>query len=122
MVTIPLGFLVGIGGFDYWIALRVRRADRARGPLGPRRQALADYFRINTDHKVIGVQYVVTTIVFFMVGGLLAMIFRAELAHPGTQYFDTQTFNGLVSVPRGADDLPLHHPGVRRSRELRRSR
>ena len=57
-----------------------------------------DYFRPNTDHKVIGIQYVVTTIVFFVAGGLMAMIFRAELARPGMQFVDNQTFNGLVSV------------------------
>ena len=26
------------------------------------------------------------------------MLFRAELAQPGMQFFDTQTFNGLVSA------------------------
>ena len=46
---------------------------------------------------MIGVQYLVTTFFFFVVGGLLAMIFRAELANPDMQFVDTQTFNGLVS-------------------------
>ena len=40
------------------------------------------YFRINTDHKVIGIQYVVTTVFFFLAGGMLAMLVRAELAQP----------------------------------------
>ena len=57
-----------------------------------------DYFRINTDHKVIGIQYLVTTIVFFVIAGLLAMFMRAELARPGMQFVDNQTFNGLFSV------------------------
>src|SRR5207244_942638 len=57
-----------------------------------------DYFRVNTDHKVIGVQYLTTTIVFFMIGGLLALMVRAELARPGMQFVDTQTFNGLFSL------------------------
>ena len=57
-----------------------------------------DYFRVNTDHKVIGVQYLVTTIFFFLAGGLMAMVFRAELAKPGAQYLDPQEYNGLVSV------------------------
>jgi cytochrome c oxidase subunit 1 len=56
-----------------------------------------DYFRINTDHKVIGVQYLVTNLFFFMVGGFFALLFRAELTHPGTQYFNPQTFNALVT-------------------------
>ena len=47
---------------------------------------------------MIGVQYLVTTFFFFLAGGFLAMLFRAELAQPGMQFFDTQTFNGLVSA------------------------
>ena len=43
-------------------------------------------------------QYVVTTIFFFLAGGLLAMLVRAELAKPGIQFFDNQTYNGLFSV------------------------
>ena len=42
-----------------------------------------DYFKFNTDHKVIGVQYLVTTFIFFLIGGLFAEVFRAELATPG---------------------------------------
>ena len=47
---------------------------------------------------MIGIQYVVTTIFFFLAGGLMAMIFRAELARPGMQYLDNQEFNGFISV------------------------
>ena len=57
-----------------------------------------DYFRFNTDHKVIGIQYIVTTFVFFFIGGLLAMGIRAELAQPGTQVVDPAQFNGLFST------------------------
>ena len=53
---------------------------------------------MNTDHKVIGIQYLVTTFFFFTIAGLMAMLFRAELAQPGLQFVDPQTFNGLVSV------------------------
>ena len=47
---------------------------------------------------MIGVQYIVTTIFFFVAGGLLAMFMRAELAEPGMQYVDPQAYNGLFSV------------------------
>jgi cytochrome c oxidase subunit 1 len=59
---------------------------------------LRDYFKVNTDHKVIGVQYLVTTFFFFFAGGLIAMIMRAELAQPGTQIVDPSMFNGLFST------------------------
>ena len=51
-----------------------------------------------TDHKKIGIMYVGTTFMFFLAGGLLALLVRAELAKPGIQYFDPQTYNGLFSV------------------------
>ncbi len=57
-----------------------------------------DYFRVNTDHKVIGIQYICTSVFFLFVGGLIAMLMRAELAQPGMQFVDSSTFNGLFSV------------------------
>jgi hypothetical protein len=75
------------------------RASRpSRGPLRPRRTSWKDYFRVNTDHKVIGVQYTVTALFFLLVGGALAEVMRAELAQPGQQIVDSNTFNGLFSV------------------------
>ncbi len=98
LVTVPLGVLAGIGGFDYWTRYALGAPTRPEDHSGHGARRWQDYFRINTDHKVIGVQYLVTTIVFFVIAGFLAMIFRAELAKPGMQFVDTQTFNGLVSV------------------------
>jgi len=94
----PIGYLAGIGCFDYWIYYISGRPTRPEDHSGHGAESWKDYFRVNTDHKVIGTQYVVTTIVFFILGGLMAMIFRAELAKPGTQFVDPQTFNGLISV------------------------
>ena len=91
LVTTPLGFLVGLGGFDYWAYYASGRPTVADDHSGHGATSWRDYFRINTDHKVIGIQYVVTTIFFFCCGGLLAMLFRAELARPGDQYFNPQT-------------------------------
>src|SRR5205085_10283087 len=57
-----------------------------------------DYFRVNTDHKVIGIQYTVTSFFFLFVGGLLAMVMRAQLAKPGMQFLTPEQFNGVFSV------------------------
>jgi cytochrome c oxidase subunit I len=94
----PLGFLTGLGAFDYWLYYISGRPTRPEDHSSHGAYSWRDYFRVNTDHKVIGTQYVVTTIVFFVVGGLLAMFVRAELARPGTQFVDPQTYNGLFSV------------------------
>ena len=47
---------------------------------------------------MIGIQYMVTSFFFLLVGGLIAMLMRAELAQPGMQFVDANTFNGLFSV------------------------
>src|SRR6185312_5299075 len=98
LVSAPIGFLSGIGAFDYWTYYALGYPTRAEDHSGHVAQSWRDYLRVNTDHKVIGVQYLVTTIFFFLAGGLLALLVRAELAKPGTQYFDPQTYNGLFSV------------------------
>ena len=98
MTAAPIGFLAGIGSFDYWLHYIAGRPTRPEDHSGHGARTWRDYFRVNTDHKVIGVQYLVTTFFFFTVAGLMAMFFRAELAQPGLQFVDSQTFNGLVSV------------------------
>ena len=98
MTLAPIGFLAGIGSFDYWLHYISGRPTRPEDHSGHGAQSWRDYFRVNTDHKVIGIQYLVTTFFFFTIGGLMAMFFRAELAQPGLQFVDSQTFNGLVSV------------------------
>jgi cytochrome c oxidase subunit 1 len=98
LVAAPIGFLAGIGAFDYWVYYALGYPTRAEDHSGHGAKSWRDYFRVNTDHKVIGVQYLVTTIFFFLIGGMLAMLVRAELAKPGVQYVDQQTFNGLFSV------------------------
>jgi cytochrome c oxidase subunit 1 len=98
LTAIPFGFLAGIGGFDYWARYAIGAPTQPEDHSGHGARSWKDYFRVNTDHKVIGVQYVTTTIAFFLIGGLLALIMRAELARPGLQFVDSQTFNGLFSV------------------------
>jgi cytochrome c oxidase subunit I len=98
LIAVPLFFLVGLGCFDYWFYWAAGRATRPEDHSGHGAYSWKDYFRPNTDHKVIGIQYVVTSFFFLFVGGLLAMLMRAELAAPGRQFVDANTFNGLFSV------------------------
>jgi cytochrome c oxidase subunit 1 len=98
LFTSSLGFLVGLGGFTYWFYWATGKKTLVDDHSGHGAYSWHDYFRINTDHKVIGIQYVVTSFFFFFVGGLFAMLMRAELAQPGRQFVDPNTFNGLFSV------------------------
>ena len=97
LLALPLAFLVGIGCFDYWFRWASGAPTVPEDHSGHGAYSWRDYFRVNTDHKVIGIQYIVTTMFFFIAGGLMAMLMRAELAKPGLQFVDSQTFNGLVS-------------------------
>ncbi|MFF0463397.1 aa3-type cytochrome oxidase subunit I [Streptomyces mexicanus] len=51
-----------------------------------------------TDHKVIGHLYLVTAFSFFLFGGVLALLMRAELARPGLQLFSTEQYNQLFTI------------------------
>jgi cytochrome c oxidase subunit 1 len=92
-----IGFLIGIGAFDTWFPWMIGSPDRPDDHSQHGAKTWRDYFRFNTDHKVIGVQYIVTTITLFLVGGMFAEIFRAELAHPGQDMLSTSTYNSMMS-------------------------
>src|SRR3954466_1187971 len=52
-----------------------------------------------TDHKVIANLYFITSFVWFLVGGLLAMLIRAELWSPGLQVVDNPNeYNQLFTM------------------------
>ena len=46
-----------------------------------------------TDHKRIGIMYAVAAFGFFMVGGVLALLMRAELAQPGLQVMGVENYD-----------------------------
>ena len=98
MITTPFAFLIGLGAFDYWFYWAIGRPTRPEDHSGHGARTWKDYFRINTDHKVIGVQYVVHSFAYFMIAGLFAMLMRVQLAQPGGKFVDANTYNGLFSV------------------------
>ena len=98
MIGTPFFFLVGLGAFDYWFYWAAGKPTRAEDHSSHGAYSWKDYFKVNTDHKVIGTQYVCTTFFFMLIGGLLAMMVRAELAAPGSQFVDGQDYNSLFSV------------------------
>ncbi len=51
-----------------------------------------------TDHKKIGIMYLFATFVFFILGGVEALIMRAQLAVPDGTLVSPETYNGLVSM------------------------
>jgi cytochrome c oxidase subunit 1 len=87
------GWLLGLGVWNHW----------AREWLGkPLKPDTADgagrYLRFNTDHKVIGVQYLVTFLGILLLAGGAAMIMRLELAAPGQDFIDANFYNKTMSM------------------------
>ena len=70
-----------------------------------RRPALSEYLRWSVDHKIIGVQYGVAALLFFIVGGAMAMGIRLELWTPeldfmvsGSAYNSLFTMHGTIMI------------------------
>ncbi|CAM3826409.1 cytochrome c oxidase subunit I [Kibdelosporangium persicum] len=59
--------------------------------------ALLRLFR-TTDHKQIGVMYLMTSFGFFMAGGLMALLMRTELGWPGLQFLSPEQYNQLFTM------------------------
>ena len=51
-----------------------------------------------TDHKTIGLMYLVASFGFFIAGGIMAMLMRAELGRPEMQYLSPEQYNQLVTM------------------------
>src|SRR5579859_1094226 len=77
-------------------------APRGAGPTGiaafaiPRRGIGA--WLTTPDHKKIGIMYMVSTLVFFVIGGLAALLVRTQLALPEAPPFGNETYNEIFTI------------------------
>ena len=69
-------------------------------PVAPQKQgSIVVTWITSTDHKIIGKLYLITSFVFFIVGGLLALLIRAELFEPGMQIVQSaEQYNQLFTM------------------------
>jgi len=67
-------------------------AERLGQPTGIRR------WLTTTNHKDIGTLYLCFSFTMFIVGGLMALIIRAELFRPGLQFVHPELFNQLTTM------------------------
>jgi cytochrome c oxidase subunit 1 len=51
-----------------------------------------------TDAKTIGLMYLSTSFAFFILGGLMALLMRGELARPGLQFLSSEQYNQLFTM------------------------
>jgi cytochrome c oxidase subunit I len=90
-----IGFLIGLGFANYPISRLLGRPASLREKEG---EGIGRYFGLCTDHKVVGIQYLVGIGVFFFVGGLNAMLIRTELLHPVPTFVGPNQYLSLVGM------------------------
>jgi cytochrome c oxidase subunit I len=64
---------------------------------GDRRAGWIDWVT-TTDHKKIGILYLYTTVFFFLVGGVEALLMRIQLGSPSNTFLDPTTYNQLFTL------------------------
>jgi cytochrome c oxidase subunit 1 len=80
-----IGFLIGMGFANYPVSRLLGHPASLREKED---HGIARYFGLCTDHKVVGMQYLIGIGIFFFIGGANAMLIRSELLH------DTPTILG----------------------------
>ena len=99
------------------LAIGTGRAPEARSPLGvfarPKTKTGWRSWITTVDHKKIGIMYGAAALVFFLVGGIEALLIRIQLARPDGSLLSADTYNQiytmhgvtmifLVAMPMGA--------------------
>jgi cytochrome c oxidase subunit I len=62
----------------------------------PIRRTLLDWLT-TTDHKKIGILYLLNSFLFFVVAGIFALLMRTELARPGIQVLSLHAYNQVFT-------------------------
>tara|TARA_B100000959_G_scaffold265241_1_gene306556 strand:+ start:295 stop:2136 length:1842 start_codon:yes stop_codon:yes gene_type:complete len=88
-----IGWLFGIGMGDTWVREWFGRPASELEVTGWKR-----YLGFSTDHKVIGIQYMVTFLVVLLLGGVAAMAMRLELAQAGEGILSADRYNQVMSM------------------------
>jgi cytochrome c oxidase subunit I len=94
-------FFVGIGTFNdvaKWGFARREPTHAEEQDLAGKGRGLWRYFRWTTDHKVVGMQYLATTLFLFFVGSMGAFSIRLEQSRPGAIFFNPSTYNTIVGM------------------------
>jgi cytochrome c oxidase subunit I len=101
-ISVVLGYLIGVIGFLIGLGFGAYPWARIRGyPPSLREketQGASRYFGLCTDHKVVGIQYLIGIGLFFFIGGLNAMLIRIELLRPAKQVFPAGQYLTLVGM------------------------
>ena len=64
---------------------------------GPKNKGILAYLT-STDHKQIGINYMVTSFIMFLIAGAMAILIRVQLAVPNNNFVSLETFNELFTI------------------------
>jgi cytochrome c oxidase subunit 1 len=108
MLVGTFGFLGGLGFFSYPLSRMLGHPATLRER---EEQGVWRYFRLCTDHKVVGIQYLVAVLFFFFVAGFNAMMIRGELTSDNATLIDSGNYLTLVGL-HGTMMLMMMSAGV----------
>jgi cytochrome c oxidase subunit 1 len=95
-----LGFMAGIGAFAgpirWFLGHDLTHADAEY--MAGKDMGREKFWKFTTDHKVVGIQYLVVTLILFGFGGLLAMLIRTELGATWTEVFNPNFYNSIIGT------------------------
>ena len=90
-----VGFLVGLGFANYPVQRMLGKPSSLREK---EQHGATRYFGLCTDHKVVGIQYLIGIGAFIFIGGLNAMLIRFELLRPAHLVWNGNNYLTLVGL------------------------
>jgi len=88
-------YLIGAGVFNYWARWMIGQRPPEEGP--PPGPAWRRYFSVDTNHKVIGVQYFVTAMTFLPFAVALQVMGRLDLTKLYPAFLANGTYESVIS-------------------------
>jgi cytochrome c oxidase subunit I len=102
------GFLIGLGFANYPVSRLLGKPASLREKED---EGIGRYFGLCTDHKVVGMQYLVGIGLFFFIAGLNAMLIRTELLHDTPTTIAPNQYLSLVGM-HGAMMMGMMTSGI----------
>ncbi|MGD9092037.1 MAG: cbb3-type cytochrome c oxidase subunit I [Anaerolineales bacterium] len=93
-----IGFLIGTGVLNDWLKWANGEETPEHPEANPGLKGWAKYLSVSYDHKIIGIQYGVTSLLLLSMAGVYALLFRLELAQAGLQVVEKATYNTTMSL------------------------
>lgn len=91
-----IAFMIGVGALGDWFKWAKGEPTSDNHDPDPDKPNWHRFFNVDYDHKVIGIQYGVTSVLLLGFGGIFAMIFRLELAQSGITIVNSDIFELIL--------------------------